>query len=141
MYNKYVRRGRGNIVRRKRKFRTRRRRVDDQIQSTPKPQTSTHLQTALRTGLYTPDVVMRLQQTIGNQAVIQRLGDGEKSGAAAQSEAEKRLKEIIASLNPKKKGDKGDSDAYKKALMTALKALMATKTGKDLKKKAIDANI
>jgi hypothetical protein len=117
-----------------------RRRVDDQNHPVPKSKsTSTlQLQTALRTGHFTPDDVITLQKTAGNQAAIQRVGDGDpQTGAEAQTEAEKRLKEIIASLSGKKK-DEGDAEQYKKALMEALKALMETSTGKDLKKKAIE---
>jgi hypothetical protein len=124
-------------VRRKRRFRSRRR-ADEQFHSTPRVSAAPQLQTALRAGHLTPDVVMTLQRTIGNQAVIQLSGDEEKTGAAAQTEAEKRLKAIIESLNPAKKGDKGDSEQYKKALQASLKALMATDTGKALKQRAID---
>lgn len=117
-----------------------RRRVDDQLHPIPKAKSTPtlQLQTALRTGHFTPDAVMALQKTAGNQATIQRVGDGEpQTGAEAQTEAEKRLKEIIASLSGKKK-DEGDAEQYKKALMQALKALMETSTGKELKKKAIE---
>lgn len=126
-------------MRRKRTFRTRRR-IDEPIHSTPKAVHSNHLQTALRTGHLTPDSIMTLQRTVGNQAVIQRLGDDQpQTGAAAQTDAEKRLKEIIASLNPKKKDEKGDSEQYKKALQESLKAFLATDAGKQLKKQIIDA--
>lgn len=117
-----------------------RRRVDEQIHPIPKTRSTNNLQlqTALRTGHFTPDAVIALQTTAGNQATIQRVGDGDpQTGAEAQTEAEKRLKEIIASLSGKKK-DEGDAEQYKKALMEALKALMETRVGKDLKKRAIE---
>lgn len=128
-------------MRRKRRI-VSRRRADEQIHPVPKskPTSTLQLQTALRTGHFTPDTIAALQNTAGNQATIQRVGDGQpQTGAEAQTEAEKRLKEIIASLNPKKKEDKGDAEQYKKALQEALKALMKTSAGKELKKKAIEA--
>jgi hypothetical protein len=124
-------------MRMRRKF-IARRRVDDQLHSIPRSKSTLQLQTALRTGHFTLDDVMTLQKTAGNQATIQRVGDGEpQTSAEAQTEAEKRLKEIIASLNPKK-DEKGDAEQYKKALQEALKALMETSVGKELKKKAIE---
>lgn len=115
-----------------------RRRVDDQIHPVTPRKSTIQLQTALRTGHFTPDDVIALQKTAGNQATIQRVGDGDpQTGTEAQTEAEKRLKEIIASLSGKKK-DAGDTEQYKKALMEALKALMETRVGKDLKKRAIE---
>ncbi|MBZ0298607.1 MAG: hypothetical protein K8J31_02650 [Anaerolineae bacterium] len=126
-------------MRRKRKFRTRRHIDEPTHPITRTPSADIQLQTALRTGHLTPDAIMTLQRTVGNQAVIQRLGDDEPgTGAAAQTDAEKRLQAIIASLNPKKKDDKGDAEQYKKALEASLKALMETDTGKDLKKRVID---
>jgi hypothetical protein len=93
------------------------------------------LQRAIKTGHYTPDTVIALQGVAGNQAMLQRAPKGAEPPTAAkeQSEAEKRLKEIIASLKGAKKKD---NDQYQKALIEALKAFMKTDLGKQIKSKA-----
>ncbi len=98
------------------------------------------LQRAIKSGHYTPETVLALQQVAGNQAAIQRAPGGSvpPSPTKAQTAAEKRLKEIIASLKADKKNDgKTDSEQYQKALIAALKGFIATDLGKKIKARAL----
>ena len=127
------------MKRRRLKSRIRRKRVQQEsLHLLPR---TIDLQRAIQSGHYTPDTVLALQQVAGNQATIQRAPNGAAPPTAtqSQSEAEKRLKEIIASLKPEKKNDgKTDSEQYKKALISALKAFMKTDLGKQIKAKALN---
>jgi hypothetical protein len=129
-------------MRKRRKTRVRRTGVQQDYRAPTRTTLNPHtLQRALKTGHYTPETVTALQGIIGNQATIQRVPDTAPPEAAtdAQSEAEKRLQAIMASLKTPKQADgKTDSDQYKKALESALKAFMATKTGKQIKDKALE---